>query len=172
MAKGKKRQDDPAQEPENFTALNAFMAKFIKDVTKSIEDMESSKQQPMIYGFNIRIDQNGVPVIDRFGNINKSEPNAQCNREREPLVDIIESEMELIVVVELPGVGKEQIKLESDQAALRIDAKSINRSYHKEIRLTKPVDPLSAKAKYNNGVLEVTFRKAASGGKSRSIRIE
>jgi HSP20 family protein len=171
VPKGKKRREGTGAEPENYTQLNDFMAKFIKDVTKSIEGMEGSKQ-PMIYGFNIRIDQNGMPVVDRFGNLNRQEASApQRKDEREPLVDIIESEKALTVVVELPGVSKEQITLESTESMLMIDAKSINRSYHKEIQLPKAVNPETAKAKYNNGVLEVTFRRGSRIGKPKLIPI-
>ncbi len=170
VPKGRKKKGANDEQPESYTELNAFMAKFIKDVTKSIEDMGGSKQ-PMIYGFNIRIDQNGVPMMDRFGNINRQTMTSIPRKaaEREPLVDIMEVGGGITVIVELPGVSKEQIKLESSESRLKIDAKSINRSYHKEILLPKGVNPETAKAKYNNGVLEVSFEKGS--GEANAIMI-
>lgn len=64
------------------------------------------------------------------------------------------------VVVDLPGVPKEEIALECDGRTLSIDAASEHREYAERVRLPTKVDEHAANATFNNGVLEVAFERA------------
>jgi HSP20 family protein len=72
----------------------------------------------------------------------------------------------------LPGVEKEDIKLDSTDRALKINVDSAKRRYLKELDLGHLVDPRTAKATYKNGVLEVRFMKSDEKKPTRPIHIE
>lgn len=65
------------------------------------------------------------------------------------------------VVADVPGVEKSAIDLTCDGRLLTIDASGSAREYRERIRLPTRVDEHSAAATYNNGILEVTFERAA-----------
>jgi HSP20 family protein len=61
------------------------------------------------------------------------------------------------VVADLPGVTKDDIDLTCDGQVLTIRAVGTDRQYEETVQLPTSVDETSARATYNNGVLEVTF---------------
>ncbi|MGB9816013.1 MAG: archaeal heat shock protein Hsp20 [Desulfurococcaceae archaeon] len=128
---------------------------------------------PFIYGFSITIGPDGKPVIREFGNVRRVRGKPSIVEEREPLVDVFESENEVTVVAEMPGVDKDKIdvKVTEDGKTLIINASNGGRKYYKEIELPAKVDPSSAKASYKNGVLEVKLRKTGKE-ESKGIKIK
>jgi HSP20 family protein len=74
-------------------------------------------------------------------------------------VDIFDEIDRFYVIVELPGVSKEDISVNVKANALKIVALAGARQYHKHIDLGVPVkgDP---EIHYNNGVLEIMLGKA------------
>jgi len=77
--------------------------------------------------------------------------------EREPLVDVIEEKDATKVLVELPGIEKEDIKLTADENTLEVRVDTPSRKYRKTIELSHPA--ANPKAEYRNGVLEVSIQK-------------
>lgn len=75
-------------------------------------------------------------------------------------VDIYETDEEIRVIADLPGVEKGDIGLTCDGKALTISAANDHRDYDERIALPGRVDEHSARATYNNGVLEVTLARA------------
>ena len=114
---------------------------------------------PYVYGFSMSVGPDGKPVVREFGNVQPSRYGPQLREEREPLVDIMEGDKEVVVVAELPGVDKNDINLETDEDHLIISVDTPERKYHKELVLPTRVDPKSAQASYKNGVLEVRLKK-------------
>jgi HSP20 family protein len=140
---------------------------------KAIEMPKASEgPQPFVYGFSMSVGEDGKPVIREFGNVEPSSRGPLLKEEREPLVDVMQEGGEVVVVTELPGVEKEQIKLESTDRALNISVDSAKRRYFKELELPHLVDPRSAKATYKNGVLEVRFAKSDEKRPTRAIQVE
>lgn len=106
---------------------------------------------------------------------------------REPYVDVQETDKEVIVTAEIPGVEKGDIKLRVHDSTLEISAEKkqekeerkkgyylAERSYNKFYKvLTLPAKVLSEKAKatYKNGVLEVRLPKAEPE-KKKTIKVE
>ncbi|NLI99156.1 Hsp20/alpha crystallin family protein [bacterium] len=104
-----------------------------------------------------------------------------------PLVDIEETKESLIVRVEVPGMNKEDIKIQAvgDNLVIsgerRSQAEDKDRHFHRIERsygmfqrvLTLPteVEHDKAKASYENGVLEITFPKSEKA-KTKEIAIE
>lgn len=123
---------------------------------------------PFVYGYSMTIGPDGKPVVREFGNIKPSlsrtpsgsrEPSLQYMKKREPLVDLIEDDSTIRVVVEVPGVEKEDIVLTCTEKTLIISVDTEKRKYFKKINLPVEVDPKVGKANCNNGVLEVTLSK-------------
>ena len=110
---------------------------------------------------------------------------------REPFVDIFDRGDRFVITVELPGVRKEDIKLRVTEDTVYIEAQikrekeleeegaiRIERyysGYRRVIRLPEEVIPEKAKARYNNGVLEIELPKKApkkTEGEGFEVKIE
>lgn len=120
-----------------------------------------SNSNAVYYGYQVNIGPDGKPHVKEFGNV---KPTSRGTFEkapaREPFVDTVVDEKEnvLKVVVEMPGVQKEDIKLQANEDSLNIRAGNGERSYDTTVPLSVSVDPNSAKATYRNGVLEVKLK--------------
>ena len=110
---------------------------------------------PFMSGFSLKLGPDGKPIIQRFGNMPGSTPNVL-----EPLVDVVEEDDEIIVVAEVPGVERDEIKVRIKGTALTIHSDNPERPYHKEIELPSRVKKEEAKSAIRNGVLEVRLKKA------------
>lgn len=140
-----------------------FTAKVPKDYVKErkLPDGRTVKEWgPFVYGYSMKIGPDGKPEIREFGNIKKSLKGPQVKNEREPLVDIFETNGEVRVVAELPGVEKSDIKLHGTEDSLTISVNTPQSKYYKEVTLPTKVKVKESKSTYKNGVLEVVFPKA------------
>ena len=165
-----------------FEDLMRLMREFERRFYEEMREFKPEKpgrferiEGPFVYGFSITIGPDGKPIIQEFGNVRKIRGKPSIVEEREPLVDVFESENEVSVVAELPGVEKDKIdvKVTEDGKTLIINASNEKRKYYKEIELPARVDPSSAKASYKNGVLEVKLKKIGKGeGKGVKIQVE
>jgi HSP20 family protein len=72
-------------------------------------------------------------------------------------LDVYEEAETLRVVADIPGIDRESIDLKCDGTVLTLDAAGTAREYHERVQLPATVDEHSARASYNNGILEVTF---------------
>ncbi|MFW6435782.1 MAG: Hsp20/alpha crystallin family protein [Halovenus sp.] len=70
-----------------------------------------------------------------------------------------ETDDEIRVIADIPGIEKEAIDLQCDGETLHLDANASDRQYNERISLPGRVDEHSADATYNNGVLEVVFER-------------
>jgi len=115
---------------------------------------------PFVYGYSVKIGPDGKPEVREFGNVKPSRfGGPQVKEEREPLVDIIETDGEVHIVAELPGVEKNDIKLHGTGDTLTISVDTAQRKYYKEVMLPTGVKVKEAKTQYKNGVLEVKLPK-------------
>ena len=69
------------------------------------------------------------------------------------------TEKEVIVILEMPGVKKENIKVNAVEGLVDVLSDDPTRKYHRTIELPEGLDIETARSKYNNGILEVTFNK-------------
>ncbi len=127
---------------------------------------------PFVYGFSMSVGADGRPVIREFGNVEAGARGPLLKEEREPLVDVMEADGEVVVVSELPGVERDDIRLEATDRSLKVEVGSPKRRYFKELDLPHLVDPGSARASYKNGVLEVRFSKSEQKQPTRPIKVE
>jgi len=158
---------DIFEEMDRMDRLMDEMMRKAVEMPKAIEG-----PQPFVYGFSMSVGEDGKPVIREFGNVEPSSRGPLLKEEREPLVDVLQEGNEVIVVTELPGVEKDDIKLESTDRALKIAVEAAKRRYFKELELPHLVDPRTAKATYKNGVLEVRFTKSDEKRPTRAIAVE
>jgi len=91
---------------------------------------------------------------------------------REPLTDICEGESEITITAEMPGIEKDHIELETGDEFLVIKVEKGSRRFFKELPLDKRIVPDSARARYNNGVLEITVAKVPVERRGTKVKVE
>lgn len=154
-----------------FEVFDEIFEKMMRDIEEMFRMAEKGEIKPIVRGFSIRIGPDGKPEIKEFG----TKPEALAKEgveERKPLIDVIETDDEVQVIAEMPGVNKEDIDLNATEKTLEIRAEGENRRYHEIVELPCEVIPDSAKARYNNGVLEVVFKKKYPEKKGKKIKVE
>ena len=156
---------------EMFKEFASFMPKELLREQKLPDGTTIRTFGPVIYGYSLTVGPDGVPRIQTFGNVKPVGMLPRPSEIREPLLDIVESDKEVRVGVELPGVEKDKIELRATQTKLFISAEGKGRKYQKELELPSRVDPKSAKASYENGILEVTFQKLQESSTGEKIDI-
>ena len=150
------------------------MDRLMDDMMRRAVEMPKSQEgvSPFVYGFSMSVGQDGKPVIREFGNVQPSARGPLLKEEREPLVDVMDEGREVVVVTELPGVERDDIRLEATDRSLKIHVDSAKRRYLKELELPHLVNPGTAQATYKNGVLEVRFAKSDEKKPTRPIAVE
>ncbi len=157
--------DDMFKEMERMMdeELKSFTDKVPKEYVKErkLPDGSTVKELgPFVYGYSMKIGADGKPEIQEFGNIKKGlKGPPEVKEEREPLVDIVETDCEVRVVAELPGVEKKDIKLHGTEDSLDISVDTPQNKYYKEVQLPAKVHVKEAASTYKNGVLEVVLPK-------------
>jgi len=177
---------------EMFQDIQEMMEREFKELTERIpkdyvrerklpDGSTAREWGPFVYGYSVTIGPDGKPKIREFGNVKPSlkrepfglaKPSLDVREEREPLVDVISTDGEVKVVVELPGVEKEDIKLHGTEDALTISVDTPKRKYFKEVQMPAAINPKAAKTVYKNGVLEVTVPKTKEKKKPKGEPIE
>ena len=128
---------------------------------------------PIVYGYSVTIGPDGKPVIREFGNVKKGgAPLKGLTDQREPLVDVVETDRAIRVIAELPGVNKDEIEVTAEGTKLTISVASEEHKFFKELDLPAPVKPDTARSTYNNGILEIVFEKESPSGKGVRLKIE
>ena len=156
-----------------------------KDLIKEYETPEGGKIRevgPIVYGYSMTIGPDGKPKIREFGNVKSSpfarqgkffEQQPSISSEREPLVDVSSTDKEVKVVAEMPGVKKENIKINAYDNSVEITSDNPKIKYHKLIEIPTEANTETAKSTYNNGILEVIFnKKKQTKPKGKEIKVE
>ena len=87
---------------------------------------------------------------------------ATVDTSREPLTDVNETENEISITVELPGVIKEDIDINVTENKVEVKVETKSRNYLKKINLPNKVLSKSSKATYTNGILDLVLKKKVS----------
>jgi len=139
-----------------FEMFDEIIERMMRDFDELFRRATSGEFKPIIRGFSVRIGPDGKPEIREFGT---KPPIREDIEERKPLIDVIETDDEIQVIAEMPGVNKEDIELNASETSLEIKAEGESRKYYEVVSLPAEVIPDSARARYNNGVLEVVLKK-------------
>jgi HSP20 family protein len=129
---------------------------------------------PIYYGYSVTVGPDGKPHVREFGNAKPTRRGTFEVGSREPFVDTVvdEKEGKLKVVAEMPGIEREDIRLEALEDSLSIHAERGERKYDAKVPLSVPVEVNSASATYNNGVLEVKLKLKGSQPKPKGVNIK
>jgi HSP20 family protein len=159
---------------EMFSEINEIMEREFRELSKKAprdlirertlpNGTKVKSWGPFMYGYSVTVGPDGKPQVREFGNIKPGtrlgRPHINIREKREPLADVMTTNGEVNVTVELPGVEKNDIKLHGTENSLTISVDTPQYKYHKEVELHAKVDPRQAKSTYKNGVLQVTLKK-------------
>jgi HSP20 family protein len=130
---------------------------------------------PLVYGYSMTIGPDGKPKVKEFGNVRSlgggMTPPA-LTAEREPLADVITTDKDVKVTVEMPGVSKQDIKINAYDGSVEVSTiETAAKKYHRLIELPPDADVETAKSAYANGILEITFKKKGKP-KGKEIKID
>ena len=150
-----------------------------KELVREYETSEGGKVRkigPIGYRYSMTIGPDGKPHLREFGNVGaKRNKNVgqlidgdiekpQISTERESLYDVTTTEKEVKVVLEMPGINEEDIKINAyDDKKVEIKtANSSPRKYYKVVDLPKEANTETTRFTYNNGILEITFDRKSN----------
>ena len=143
-----------------------------KDMHEEFEKMIDvlGKSDFKMHGYTSYTGPDGVPHVHKFGT--DMGANIPTDGIREPLTDVCVDGDLVRIVVELPGVEKKDIQLEGTDTSMTVMVDTERRKFRKTVSLPTAVNQDSAKAEYNNGILEVTVESKKKTPESRKISIE
>jgi len=144
---------------------------------------DSMGNDPLVFGYSMYVGPDGVPHVEHFGNVEPAHgacgtceltETAEETDVREPFTSSVvdEKKNELYITAEMPGVEKQEIEVNATVEEVLIKAEHGERKYAKTVRTPVEVDPESATAKYNNGVLEVTLTLRESKPQTTNVNVE
>jgi HSP20 family protein len=133
---------------------------------------------PIVYGYSMTIGSDGIPRVKEFGNVKirlgreyYSQPPT-LSAEREPMSDVTTTDKEVKIVIELPGVSKENIKINAYDDTVEVATTDSNRKYHEVVKIPPETDVETASSSFNNGILEIRFKKKEqTKAKGKEIKI-
>jgi HSP20 family protein len=155
-----------------------------KDLIREYETPGGGKVRemgPFVYGYSMTIGPDGKPRVREFGNVRSplagfglgATTRPLISSEREPLADITAKDKEIKVILEMPGVNKENIKINAYDTTLEVRSDDPQRKYHEVIDLPPEADVETARSTYKNGILGIVFdKKKESKPKGKDIKIE
>jgi HSP20 family protein len=156
-----------------------------KDLVREYETSSGSKVReygPFVYGYSMTIGPDGKPKVREFGNVKSPLSSSRAggfftkpliSSERQPLADVTTTDKEVKVVVEMPGVSKQNIIVNVHDNSVEITTTNTERKYHEVIEIPHETDIETAMSSYKNGILEITFKKKQqTKPKGKQIKVE
>lgn len=174
---GERTEEDWFREP--FEEMIKRFEEAMQETPEELKGMVTEEETPsgkvrrygpFVYGFSYTAEPGREPVFQEFGNIHPSYRGIEPREGREPLVDVMDEKDKYKIFVELPGVDKENVKLDAAENSIQLRTDD-ERKFYKMIELESSIDPDSAKASYKNGVLTVEVDKKETR-KGKEINIE
>lgn len=159
---------------KEFDRLFQRMSKYFMDFDEVFEDAkeaEGTGYGPYYYGYSVTVGPDGKPQVKEYGNVRPGLlPTSDV---REPLVDTLTDDKEgvLKIIAEMPGVEKQDIKVEVEGNTVKIDAEHGDKKYHSNVPIKNKVDTDSVKASYTNGILEVQFKLKEEKPKGKRVEV-
>ena len=162
---------------DEFDNLFRKMTRPFMDIDDIWDELKSSANLqtfgPYYYGYTVTIGPDGKPIVKEYGNVRPG--LLPTSETREPFVDVIidDKEKVLKIVAEMPGVEKNDIKIEVVGRTVNLDAEHGEKKYHAKVPIKHKVDEDSVKATYANGILEVKFKlKEEDKPKGKTVEVE
>jgi HSP20 family protein len=135
-----------------------------ENLSRSGEFKDASGGIRGVYGINVRTglgDQGQTELkVEPFGNVGRhSAYHPEGKDVREPLVDIHEEDDCVLVLAELPGVAKENVKLSVADHRLLLLAERGKTTYRKEVDLPQDCSAEKMSWECSNGILQARFKR-------------
>src|SRR3989339_28970 len=117
-----------------------------------------------VYGFSLKTGLGGkgdAIKVEPFGNIRKDKKTGEAvvQEIHEPLMDVFEDEKATTLIAEMPGVGRDDIKIDVRDDVLTISAKKGAKKYRKEVLLSHSPAKDRIKVTCNNGIVTIRCEK-------------
>ena len=152
-----------------FRKMRKQMDNLMRDAVEGNLPDHATKN-PFVFGFSVSTGPDGVPKFEDFGNTRirpfssskTGSREATIDTSREPLTDVNETDTEIAITVELPGVAKEDIDINVAETKVEVKVETESRNYFKKIELSNEVQSKSSKATYTNGILDLVLKKKIS----------
>lgn len=146
-----------------------------KELVREFETLRGKVREvgPLVYGYSVTVGPDGKPKVREFGNVRSPVGLAppSLTAEREPLADVIPSEKDIKVTVEMPGISKQDIKINAYDGSVEVSTtETAYKKYRRTIELPQDADVETAKSTYTNGILEITFKKKGTP-KGKEIKV-
>lgn len=125
-------------------------------VVKKLDEAENERASKTSRAKNLKVRGRPYPYMYRGSKTLKK----AVWKEPEPLLDIFQEKDSVIVVAELKGFKRENIKAYAERQRLVLSARAQERKYYKSLNLPKGVIPETMRITYKNGVLEIRLKKA------------
>jgi HSP20 family protein len=166
-----------------------FQSTAPKELVREYQTPEGGKIRevgPIVYGYSMTIGPDGKPRIREFGNVRSSSPlggggggggsfsTPLISSERQPLADVITTDTEVKVVLEMPGANKENIKVNAYDNSVEVTTTDQEqRKYREVIEIPPETDIETVASTYKNGILEIVFKKKEqTKPKGKQINVE
>lgn len=112
------------------------------------------------YGYQVQVGSDGVPHVKEFGNVKSLGQRQVQGGYKEPLIDtsVDKKRNTLRITAEMPGLTKQDIKVQVKEGLVSIHAEKRDKKYHTELPVEHLLDENSVKATYVNGILELNIK--------------
>ncbi|MDA4117941.1 MAG: hypothetical protein OK455_06310 [Thaumarchaeota archaeon] len=138
--------------------LDRYFGDFEKSLEEAVRNgfsVTGSFSRRVVTGMAFSIGPEGKPTVAFFGD-NPQNADGPRSPIYEQVVD--EKAGTLRVVVELPGMDKQNIQISALETKLTMQADHAERKYQAEIDLQREIDAESGAATYRNGLLDIVFK--------------
>ena len=140
------------------------LAEVGEELSRCGELTDKSGKVRGVYGINVRtaLGEHGQTElkVEPFGNVRRDAAGIAPDQDvREPLLDIHEEDDHVLVLVELPGVTKENIELKVADGQLALSASRGKTTYRKEVDLPENCSADRMSWDCSNGILQVRFQR-------------
>jgi len=170
------RRDMERMYEDEFKDIETKVPKELVREYTTPDGAKVSRVGPIVYGYSMTIGPDGKPHVKEFGNVKPSamgKTSRMITSEREPLIDITTTDNEIKIVAEMPGVKKENIKVNAYDSSMEIITDDPQRKYHEVIDLPPEADIGNVRSTYSNGILEITFgKKSQSKHNGKEIKVD
>ncbi len=153
-----------------FRGLGDFMEK-LADLAERGEQLSRSgemqwedkeKDRKAVFGFSVKMGLGDKEVkVEPFGNVSRDEATgrSRVHEVREPLTDLFEEEDHVLIVAEMPGIEKEDIKVEIRDDILSLSAQKGKKKYRKEVLLPGSFHNDKIEVSCRQGIVEIKCMK-------------
>jgi HSP20 family protein len=172
-----KRKAPKGRDEDFFGSFDEELVEMRERMDRIFDDFMRNElgpdRAPLVYGFSMQTGEDGEPVMQELGSApEQARIGGGESPEREPLIDVLESDALVRVIIELPGVKKDDLRIDAHERSLEVVVDNDAKQFHKLIDLPCAIRPDSVKASYKNGVLEILMTRVAAKKKGRTVPVE